>query len=46
MPMFLLFPWLMQRWGFGVALAASVVITMLCFALFALLVRRWGIMLF
>ncbi|KAF0814816.1 hypothetical protein IGB42_00871 [Andreprevotia sp. IGB-42] len=46
LPMFLLFPWLIQRWGFGMALAASMVMTMLCFALFALLLKRWGIVLF
>ncbi len=43
LPMFLAFPPLLQRYGFWPTLAASVVITMVCFGLFALLVRRLGI---
>lgn len=43
LPMFLAFPALMTRIGFWPALAASALLTVVCFALFALLVRRFGI---
>lgn len=43
LPMFLAFPVLLPRWGFWPSLAACVVLTIACFALFALLVRRFGI---
>ena len=43
LPMFLAFPVLLPRLGFWLTLLASVVITMTCFGLFALLVRRFGI---
>lgn len=43
LPMFLAFPALLQRLGFWPALAASVVLTAVCFALFAVAVRRVGI---
>lgn len=43
LPMFLAFPWLLPRIGFWLTLAISVVITVVCFALFALLVKRFGI---
>ena len=43
LPMFLAFPVLLPRWGFWPALAACALLTILCFALFALLVRRFGI---
>lgn len=43
LPMFLAFPWLLPRIGFWPTLAASVVITVVCFALFALVVKRFGI---
>ncbi len=43
LPMFLVFPVLLPRIGFWPTLAASVVITIICFGLFALLVRRFGI---
>jgi F0F1-type ATP synthase assembly protein I len=43
LPMFLAFPLLLPRLGFWPTLLASVVITLLCFGLFALLVRRFGI---
>ena len=45
LPMFLVFPWLLPRLGFWLTLLASVVITVICFALFALAVRRFGIQL-
>lgn len=43
LPMFLVFPWLLPRLGFWPTLLACVVLTVVCFALFALLVRRFGI---
>jgi hypothetical protein len=43
LPMFLVFPWLLARVGFWPSLLACVVITIVCFALFALVVRRFGI---
>lgn len=43
LPMFLAFPWLLPRIGFWPTLGASVVITIVCFGLFAMLVRRFGI---
>jgi len=43
LPMFLAFPWLLPRLGFWWTLGASVLITVVCFALFALLVKRFGI---
>ncbi|MDO8314792.1 MAG: DUF3147 family protein [Rugosibacter sp.] len=46
LPMFLAFPLLLPRLGFWLTLLASVVITVICFGLFALAVRRAGIELF
>lgn len=43
LPMFLLFPWLLARWGFWPALGACVVVTVICFSAFALVLRRFGI---
>lgn len=43
LPMFLAFPVLLPRMGFWPALLACIVITVVCFGLFALLVRRFGI---
>ncbi|MDR7089795.1 MULTISPECIES: DUF3147 family protein [Cellvibrio] len=43
LPMFLAFPWLLPRIGFWPTLAASIAITVVCFTLFALLVKRFGI---
>ena len=43
LPMFLAFPVLLPRIGFWPALAVCVVITVACFWLFALAVRRFGI---
>lgn len=45
LPMFLAFPWLLPRIGFWGTLGASSVITVACFWLFALAVRRFGIVL-
>lgn len=43
LPMFLVFPWLLPRIGFWPTLAASAAITLACFGLFALAMRRFGI---
>ena len=43
LPMFLLFPYLLPRIGFWLTLAACVGLTVLCFGLFALLVRNIGV---
>lgn len=43
LPMFLAFPLLLPRIGFWPTLLASVVITFVCFAVFATLVRRLGV---
>lgn len=43
LPMFLLFPALLARIGFWPTLLACVIITMLCFGVFALVLQRFGI---
>ena len=43
LPMFLAFPLLLPRLGFWLSLLASALLTVTCFALFALLLRRFGI---
>ncbi|SFW27488.1 DUF3147 family protein [Luteibacter sp. UNCMF366Tsu5.1] len=43
LPMFLLFPWLLNRFGFWPSLGLSAVVTIVCFVLFAWMVRPWGI---
>jgi len=43
LPMFLAFPVLLPRLGFWPALLVCIMITVLCFGLFALAVRRFGI---
>jgi hypothetical protein len=43
LPMFLAFPLLLPRLGFWLTLLASVVITVICFGLFAIAIRRFGI---
>jgi len=43
LPMFLVFPLLLPRLGFWLTLVACVIITMVCFGLFALLVRHFGL---
>lgn len=43
LPMFLVFPLLLSRVGFVGALGISVLITMVTFAVFALMMKRWGI---
>lgn len=43
LPMFLAFPFLLPRLGFWPTLLACVLITLVCFGLFALVLRRFGI---
>jgi len=43
LPMFLVFPALHERWGFWWTLLACAGITLVCFSLFALLMRRFGV---
>lgn len=43
LPMFLVFPWLLPRLGFWPTLLACVALSIFCFWLFAILVRRFGI---
>lgn len=43
LPMFLVFPALLPRLGFWPTLAVCTAITVICFVLFALAVRRFGI---
>ncbi|HET8806748.1 MAG TPA: DUF3147 family protein [Methylophaga sp.] len=45
LPMFLLFPWLMHRYGFWAAMGVSVPVTVIAFALLAVVVKRFGILL-
>jgi len=45
LPMFLAFPLLLPRIGFWPTMLASVAITVVCFGLFALIVRQFGIQL-
>jgi F0F1-type ATP synthase assembly protein I len=43
LPMFLAFPALLPRLGFWPALALCILLTVVCFALFAFTLRRFGI---
>lgn len=43
LPMFLAFPALLPRLGFWLTMLAGIGITVVCFGLFALLVRQFGI---
>ena len=45
LPMFILFPFIYQRTGFWLTLLISCAITILLFALWALLLKRFGIVL-
>ncbi len=46
LPMFLLFPYLLPKWGFTLTLVACVVFTMLVFVVFAYFMKQFGIALF
>lgn len=43
LPMFLVFPALLSKLGFWPTLLTCVIITVVCFGLFALFIRRFGI---
>lgn len=43
LPMFLAFPWLLQRLGFWWTLGACALLTISCFGMFAVALRRFGI---
>lgn len=43
LPMFLLFPYLLPRWGFPFTLLTCVMFTMLLFMIFTLVMKRFGI---
>lgn len=43
LPMFLIFPWLLPKLGFWLTLLVCAVVSVLCFVLFAFIVRRFGI---
>ena len=45
LPMFLLFPYLLPKLGFWLTMAACVVATVVCFSLFALLMKNFGVQL-
>ena len=45
LPMFLIFPTLLPRLGFWATLSACIVVTVVCFGVFALILRRYGIVL-
>lgn len=45
LPMFLVFPLLLPRFGFWVSLVASAIITIVCFAALAAVMKRFGIFL-
>jgi uncharacterized membrane protein (GlpM family) len=43
LPMFLLFPYLLPKLGFWMTMGASVVVTIICFGIFALLMKNFGV---
>jgi uncharacterized membrane protein (GlpM family) len=43
LPMFFVFPWLLERLGFTAALLCGSVITVICFALLAAILKRYGL---
>lgn len=43
LPMFLVFPWLLQRIGFWPTLLSCITLTIILFAGFALVMRRFGV---
>ena len=43
LPMFLLFPYLLPRFGFWQSMGLSVLLTIICFVLFSQLLARFGI---
>ncbi|MBU3586905.1 DUF3147 family protein [Polynucleobacter sp. 31A-FELB] len=45
LPMFLLFPYLLPKLGFWLTMGASIVVTVICFGLFAQLMKNFGVQL-
>jgi hypothetical protein len=45
LPMFLLFPYLLPKLGFWVTIGACIVVTIICFGLFSLLMKNFGVQL-
>lgn len=45
LPMFLLFPYLLPKLGFWLTMGASIVVTVVCFGLFAIVMKGFGIQL-
>lgn len=45
LPMFLLFPFLLPRLGFWMTMVTSIIATVICFGLFAALMKKFGIQL-
>lgn len=45
LPMFLVFPWVLHRFGFVAALLVGAAITVVCFLLLAAVLRRYGVQL-
>jgi hypothetical protein len=43
LPMFLLFPWLLEQWGFWPALGACALVTAACFLAFAWALQPFGV---
>ena len=43
LPMFLLFPYLLPKIGFWITMGASIAVTIVCFGLFAALLKQCGI---
>ncbi|MCK0152472.1 DUF3147 family protein [Alcanivorax sp. S6407] len=46
LPMFALFPMMISRWGFWLAMGTAIILTIFCFVGFALIVRSFGVSLF
>lgn len=46
LPMFLIFPYLLKKFGFWSSISVSVIITIACFGIFALLLEKFGINLY
>ena len=45
LPMFLLFPYLLPKLGFWMTMGISIAVTVICFGLFALLMKNFGVQL-
>ena len=43
LPMFLLFPYLLPKLGFWITMSIGVVLTIICFGIFALVMKSFGI---